>query len=95
MRIKEIGQRDLKILSNRREWFHQSREQTKDGKIYVAKFTTVHNLLFCVHKLGKSYFFLFTRRSFPGKYSRPVPPQRIQARPKYAYTAGYIVVYVG
>ena len=47
------------IMANRRKWLRiipgNIKEAEKQAEIYVGRFTTVNNLLFCVHTLCMSY----------------------------------------
>ena len=45
-------------IVNRGDWLWSSaniKEASKDGKIYVGRSTTLHNLLFCAHTLCMNY----------------------------------------
>ena len=42
-----------------------AKEANKDAKIYVGRTTTVHNLLFCIHKFMHE---LYNQKIYIGKY---------------------------
>ena len=55
----KLNRFSISEIVDKREWLWESRakfkEATEDTKIYVARSTTLHNLLFCAHTLYINY----------------------------------------